>query len=286
MNSISPVISARPANEILAPPESPDRASRRGSQRAFTLIETLAVLAVIAAVIAIGVPAIAKVLQSGRVRNVEGTASVVKSALTQFLSKPGSPGTLPVTEGTSAALTSEYTGAGSPTAAAIANAATLDNILLAESTLERPISLRMGSQMAVATGAANGFAWSPYTQSFSGIAAPTLNYAAVSRVECAISDGINNPGVTGQTLGSAACAFNLAANAVLVPAGSRVAYLIIKSVPDSDAFQLALDVDGTGLVQNTAAAPAVNDQSQGPVAYAKDATGGGFVDVYYYLTSI
>lgn len=259
---------------------------RSPDHRAFTLIEILAVLAVIAAIVAIGVPAIAKVLQTGRVRNVEGTASVVKSALTQYLSKPGSPGTFPVTEGTSGALTAEYTGGGSPTAAAVAAAATLDNVLMAEGVLERPINVRMGSQSAVATGSANGFAWSPAAQAFGGTAAPTLSYSALSRSECAVSDGVNNPGATGQAAGSAACAFNLAGNGTLIPSGSRVAYLVIKSVPDSDAFQLALDVDGTNLVQNTAAAPAASDQSQGAVVYAKDAAAAGFVDVYYYLTSI
>ena len=262
------------------------RPGRHRRRAGFTLIEILAVLAIIAAIIAIGVPAIAKVLQNGRVRNVEGTASVVKSALTEYLSKPGSPGTLPVTEGTSAALTAEYTGVGSPTAAAIAAAATLDNVLLAEGVLERPIGVRMGTQNAVITGTANGFAWVPASESFTGTAAPTMTYATLSRVECSVSDGVNNPGVTGQTMGSAACAFNLAGNGTLIASGSRVAYLIVKSVPDADAFQLALDVDGTGLVQNTATAPAAQDQSQGVVTYAKDAANGGFVDVYYYLTNI
>ena len=130
-------------------------ARRLRRNQGFTLVETLAVLAVIAAIIAIGVPAIAKVLQNGRVRNAEGTASVLKSAITQFLSKPGSLGTIPVTEGTSSALTSEYTGTGTPTVAAVAAAATLDNVLLAESFLERPISLRMGAQNATTTGSAD-----------------------------------------------------------------------------------------------------------------------------------
>ena len=75
------------------------------------------------------------------------------------------------------------------------------------------------------------------------------NYADVSRAECAICDGTNNPGTTGQTAGSAACAFNLA-GAGNLQSGVRVAYLIIKNVPDADAFQLALDVDGPSLVQN------------------------------------
>jgi len=267
----------------LPPPRN--SAARRESE-AFTLIEILAVLAVIAAIIAIGVPAIARVLQSGRIRNVEGTASVLKSAVTEFLSKPGSPGTLPVTEGTGPAIVSEYTGAGSPAAQAISDAATLDNLLLAEGVLDRAVSLRMGTQSGAITGDSNGFAWVPATQTFTGTAAPTLSYDAVSRAECALCDGINNPGVTGQTAGSAACAFNLAGNGTLVASGSRVAYLIVKSVPDGDAYQLALDVDGMYLVQNTAAAPAANDQTQGPVVYARDGAGNGYVDVYYYLTSL
>ena len=259
---------------------------RPGQTGAFTLVEILAVLAVIAAIIAIGVPAISKVLQSGRVRNAEGTANVVKSALTQYLSRPGSPGTLPLTEGATPAVLAEYTGVGAPTAANIANAATLDGVLLAEGVIERPLSLRIGTQIATVTGSGNGFAWTPTTQSFTGTGAPSLSYTNVSRAECAVSDGVSNPGVTGQSAGSAGCAFNLSGNGSLLPVGSRVAYLIVKSVPDADAFQLALDVDGPNLAQNTSTAPAANDQSQGPVVYAKDATSTGFVDVYYYLTSI
>ena len=81
-------------------------------------------------------------------------------------------------------------------------------------------------------------------------------------------------------------AFNLAGNGTLLAAGTRVAYLVLKAVPVADAYQLALDVDGPALVQNLAASPALVDQSQGPVVYARDAANSGQVDVYYYLTSL
>jgi prepilin-type N-terminal cleavage/methylation domain-containing protein len=262
----------------------------RLSRSGFTLVEIMAVLAVMAAIIAIGVPAVSKALQNSRIRNAEGTANNLKSAITLYLGKPGSLGTLPVTEGVSATLTSEYTGAGSPTAGAVAAAATLDNVLLAESLLDRPLSLRMGVQNMAASGSANGFGWSPNTESFGGTAAPTLSYAALSRSECSVSDGTTNPGAssgTHQTLGSYSCAFNLNGDgSTFIPNGSRVAYLIIKGAADADAYQLALDVDGVNLTQNTAAAPASNDQTEGPVVYAKDAGNSGSVDVYYYLTNI
>ena len=254
------------------------------STQAFTLVEILAVLAVIAAIIAIGVPAISRVLQSGRVRNAEGTASVVKSALTQYLGKPGYPGSLPVTEGTVPA--SEYVTTGTVlTAANIANGATLDGILLAEGVLDRPIAVRLGVQNPSVTGVAP--VWTPSSAQFTGPSTGTLaSYAAATRVECAVSDGVNNPGATGQTAGSAACAFNLAGTGTLLASGSRVAYLIVKTVPDADAYQLALDVDGTTLIQNTSASPAGADQTLGPVVYAKDASATGFVDIYYYLASL
>ena len=60
----------------------------------------------------------------------------------------------------------------------------------------------------------------------------------------------------------------------------------LKAVPDADAYQLALDVDGPSLTQNVAATPAAVDQSQGPVVYAKDPSVTGFVDVYYYLMGL
>jgi prepilin-type N-terminal cleavage/methylation domain-containing protein len=269
-------------NKIITQYNHPKHKHTRG----FTLIEILAVLAVIAAIIAIGVPAIARVLQSSRIRNVEGTATVVKAAITQFLSKSGATGTIPITEGMTSALTSQYTGTGTPTTTALSNAATLDNVLLSDGELDRIISMRMGTQGALITGNSNSFGWSPTTQTFTGTAAPTISYNAVSRAECAVSDGISNPGITGQSAGTAACAFNLTGSGNLISSGSRVAYLIIKNVPVADAYQLALDVDGAGLTSNTPTNPAANDQSQGPVAYAKDGSGVGYVDVYYYLTNI
>jgi len=229
--------------------------TRSAAVAAFTLIESLAILAVIAAIIAAGVPAVGKVMQSARVRNAEGTASIVRSALVQYQGKPGATGTIPLTEGSSATLTAEYTGTGTPTAAQV-------------------------------TGTANGFAWVPATQSFTGTAAPTISYASVSRAECSVSDGVSNPGLTGQALGSAACAFTLSGTGSAIASGAHVAYLIIKSVPDADAYQLALDVDGTALISNTAATPAASDQTMGAVVYAKDGGSTGFVDVYYYLASL
>jgi len=260
--------------------------TRSAAIAAFTLIESLAILAVIAAIIAAGVPAVGKVMQSARVRNAEGTASIVRSALVQYQGKPGATGTIPLTEGSSATLTAEYTGTGTPTAAQVAAAATLDNILLSEGFLERPLALRMGLQTGTITGTANGFAWVPATQSFTGTAAPTISYASVSRAECSVSDGVSNPGLTGQALGSAACAFTLSGTGSAIASGAHVAYLIIKSVPDADAYQLALDVDGTALISNTAATPAASDQTMGAVVYAKDGGSTGFVDVYYYLASL
>lgn len=269
---------------------NPTRAeARRCGRGGFTLVEIIAVLAVMAAVIAIGIPAIAKVLQTGRVRNAEGSASVLKAALTAYLGKPGTIGTIPITESALATApvlpSSEWSGTASFDTSAASKAATLDNILLAEGILDRPLTLRMGLQNFALAAGAVPVAWSPATETFSSTAAPTADYSGATRAEGAISDGLSNPGVTGAANGSSSCAFNLAGNGTLIPAGARVAYLIIKSVPDSDAYQLALDVDGAGLVQNTAVAPASLDQSQGAVAYAKDA-GSGFVDVYYYLMSL
>ena len=253
----------------------------------FTLVEILAVLAVIAAIIAIGIPAVAKVLQSARLRNAEGTASVLRSAITAYLGKPGSLGSIPVTE---SALTTapvlpaaQWSGPAALNTAAASRAATLDNVLLAEGLLQQPLSLRMGAQNFLAGGAP--VSWSPVSESFTNSTAPTLDYSPASRAECAISDGASVPGTTGNASGSAACAFNLAGNGILIPPGSRVAYLIIKTVPVADAYQLALDVDGVSLLQNSASGPATFDQTQGLVTYAKDA-GTGLVDVYYYLTSL
>jgi type II secretory pathway pseudopilin PulG len=271
-----------------SPQKSQSHHHHPGSLPAFTLVEILAVLAVIAAIVAIGVPAISKVLQSGRIRNAEGTANVVKSAIAAYLSRPGSLGTIPVTESANSAApvlpTAEWSGTPALNTPAASKAATLDGILLAEGLLERPIAIRMGAQNFSLPPTAVPASWSTSSESYTNATAPTADYSTTSRVECAISDGVNDPGVTGSSGGSAACAFNLTGSG-LIPAGARVAYLIIKAVPDADAYQLALDVDGPALVQNTSAAPATLDQSQGAVAYSKDAN-IGTVDIYYYLTSL
>lgn len=264
--------------------------SPRGDRSAtggFTLVEILAVLAVIAAIIAIGVPAISKVLQNGRVRNAEGTASVLKSAITEYLSKPGNLGTLPVTETTAGTLpASEFVNTAANTAAA-GPAATLDNMLLTEGALERPMNLRIGVQNATSgTSGATQLIWSTSTEQYSNAAAPTANYTTVSRAEVGISDGATIPSLG---TNSAACSFNLNGDgSTLIPNGSRVAYLLIRNVPDADAFMLALDVDGQPLIQNTANTPATAAQTKGPVVYAADGTGAtnGYVDVYYYLTNL
>jgi prepilin-type N-terminal cleavage/methylation domain-containing protein len=259
------------------------------SRAGFTLVEILAVLAVIATIIAIGIPAVGKVLQSARLRNAEGTASVIRSAITGYLSKPGALGTIPVTE---SALTSvpvlpvaEWTGTASLNNVAAGKGATLDNILLAEGLLQQPLSLRLGEQNFNPQGGLPAI-WSAALESFTNSAAVTLDYSSASRAECAICDGTSNPGVTGAAAGAASCAFNLAGTGPLISAGTRVAYLVLKAVPVADAYQLALDVDGISLILNYATSPAANDQSQGAVAYAKDAAGSGLVDVFYYLTSL
>ena len=263
--------------------------------RAFTLIEILAVLAVIAAIIAIGIPAISKVLQSGRLRNAEGTANGVRSAIAAYLTKPGSLGTLPVTESALTAApvlpAAQWSGTASMNTAAASKAATLDGLLLAEGVLDRPLSLRIGAQNFVLPAGTTPILWSPVTESFTNTTAPTADYTSASRAECAISDGVSNPGVTGAIQAAAAsnsmaCAFNLAGNGLLLSTGTRVAYLVLKTVSVADAYQLALDVDGPSLTQNAAATPALVDQSQGAVVYAKDSSVSGFVDVYYYLMGL
>jgi len=268
---------------------------RSSTNRAFTLVEILAVLAVIAAIIAIGIPAIAKVLQSGRLRNAEGSANVVRSAIAAYLTKPGSLGTIPITESglTTAPVlpAAQWTGNTFFNTAAASKAATLDAILLAEGVLDRPLGLRMGEQnFALPTGAVP-VVWSAATESFTNTVIPTADFSNATRVECALCDGVNNPGVTGDIAAAAAanavaCAFNLSGTGAPLSQGTRVAYLVLKAVPDADAYQLALDVDGPSLTQNVAATPAAVDQSQGPVVYAKDPSVTGFVDVYYYLMGL
>lgn len=152
--------------------------------------------------------------------------------------------------------------------------ARLDTVLLASGKLERPISLRMGTQVYTSTGAGAEMNWDQSTQAFTLApdGAPQRDWAQVTRIEARNS----NPGV----MPSLAEGANFRLDGVNnLPANVIVQYLVIPGCPAKDAYQLALARNAPQL------APLENAACDtGLVAYA--APVNGTTTVYLYLGDI
>jgi prepilin-type N-terminal cleavage/methylation domain-containing protein len=242
------------------------------SLQGFTLLELIFVLAVLAMLIGLLLPKGLDTLRSGRVQQVQKTVETLKTVLVDYMSLPGGSGTIPKTEG-----------AGIPTAGAAltgatdiakGNAARLDALLLAAGKLERPLSLRMGTQLYVSTGTGNEIAWNQAQLAFvmSPDAAPLRNWSGVTRLEARASNPASAPSV--------AQGANFRLDGV-TNRGSNVtvAYLVIPGCPAGDAYHLALAMNAPQLAPVEGAACDV-----GMVAYAAPVNGN--TDVYVYVAEI
>lgn len=238
----------------------------------FTLLELIFVLAVLAMLIGLLLPKGLDTLRSGRVQQVQKTAETLKTVLVEYMALPGGTGTIPRTEG-----------AGIPTAGAAltgatdtakGNAARLDALLLTAGKLERPLSLRMGTQFYTSTGTGNEMMWNQAQQAFvmTPDAAPLRNWSGVTRLEARAS----NPA----TLPSAALGANFRLDGFTNRSPNvTVAYLVIPGCPAIDAYQLALAMNAPQLAPVEGAAC-----DAGVVAYA--APMNGITDVYVYVAEI
>lgn len=242
------------------------KASQRRKQSGFTLVEVMIVVGIMVTLASIGIVAIPNALRTSRVASVVGAVDQLRTAATNYIQKSGSLGTLPLTDGTIPA--GQFTGTGT-TSANVAAAGSLDQILLTEGIIEKPLSLSMGPQNASVTG--TQVTWSVANNQFSAASAPTANKSGISRFECQLSSPATTPSTA------------LGANFYLdgtnaLPANVRVAYLVVPNVPAEDAYQLSLKIDKTALSQadNTTA------DNNGQVVYA--APVAGVTTVYVYVT--
>jgi prepilin-type N-terminal cleavage/methylation domain-containing protein len=236
----------------------------RRSSRGFTLVEIMVVVVIIGILLTIGLNAYGDALRRGRITSVSGTEQSLKTAVMQYLTKPGSLGVIPLTEGTIPA--SQFSGTGT-TSANVALASSLDQVLLAEGLLTNPLSVKMGPQTSTVSGI--GTTWNTSTGTFTATAAPTADRSAITRLEAQLSTS---------TLPSTAAGSNFMLDGVNnLPTNTRVAALVIPNVPAEDAYQLSLTVDGSSL---TGASNAVAD-SLGAVVYA--APTNGVTTVYAYV---
>lgn len=238
----------------------------------YSLLELVLVIAVIAVLVGLLLPKGFDALRNARIQQVEKTVDTLKTALTDYLSMPGGNGSLPRTEGTGVPTSgAALSGA---TDVAKGNAARLDTVLLATGKIERPITLRMGTQAFASTGTGNEVTWSQSALAFiiTPDAAPQRNWSTVTRVEARTANPALAP--------SAALGANFRLDgATNISANYVVAYLVIPAVPAKDAYELALSMNGAQLAPVEGAA-----SDTGLVAYAAPAN--GVTDVYIYLTSI
>jgi prepilin-type N-terminal cleavage/methylation domain-containing protein len=241
-------------------------------KQGYSLLELVLVIAIIAVLVGLLLPKGFDALRNARIQQVEKTVDTLKTALTDYISMPGGNGSLPRTEGTGIPTSgAALTGA---TDVAKGNAARLDAVLLAAAKLERPISLRMGTQSYASTGTGNEVTWNQAALAFvmTPDAAPQRNWTGVTRVEARTANPALAPSVALGANFRLDGATNLNANYI-------VAYLVIPACPARDAYELALAMNGAQLAPAEGAA-----SDSGVVAYAAPAN--GVTDVYIYLTAI
>lgn len=241
-------------------------------KQGYSLLELVLVIAIIAVLVGLLLPKGFDALRNARIQQVEKTVDTLKTALTDYISMPGGNGSLPRTEGTGIPTSgAALTGA---TDVAKGNAARLDAVLLAAAKLERPLSLRMGTQSYASTGTGNEVTWNQAALAFvmTPDAAPQRNWTGVTRVEARTANPALAPSVALGANFRLDGATNLNANYI-------VAYLVIPACPARDAYELALAMNGAQLAPAEGAA-----SDSGVVAYAAPAN--GVTDVYIYLTAI
>jgi prepilin-type N-terminal cleavage/methylation domain-containing protein len=238
----------------------------------YSLLELVLVLAIVSVLVGLLLPKGFDALRNARIQQVEKTVDTLKTALTDFIAMPGGNGCLPRTEGTTIPTSgAALTGA---TDLAKGNGARLDSVLLATGKLERPLTLRMGSQVYASTGAGNEMAWNQALGAFviSPDAVPLRNWSAITRIEARSSNAALAP--------SAAQGANFRLDGLTNRGANLViAYLVITGCPARDAYELALSMNAPQLAPVEGAAC-----DAGLVAYA--APVNGTTDVYVYLAEI
>lgn len=246
------------------------------SNRGYTLVEILAVVAIIMALTGIFIVAIRSSLQKGRVANVMGTSQAVSTAVTDFLQKSGSSGVIPLTEG-NVGLVTVSTGALSVDASATTTrAAIIDTVLLTEGALEKPLSIRMGPTQNQTVGGTSPLLWNVNRQRFEA-GSGSADYTGTTRIECGI------PGTTGVP------PFRVDGRTFITSA-YRVVYLVIPNVAIDDAYALALSANGAPMLSSDGGPSgitsvddaATSGVTKGPVTFAP--ASDGVTTVYYYIT--
>jgi len=261
------------------------RPGRHANACGFTLIEILAVVAIIGILSALLLPALSKALSASHVSRTLSDLQHLKGFVADAANQLG--GTLPLTKGY-ASVAAIVSATANPNLSSSApadfnNALRLDSVLLSmpSAKLDRYFAPACGSQILSPAGGGTTVdpRFNPATSLFYNLPdtkiAAGYGYAAVSRLECAAVDGTQSPGTVDASGGT-----NFKLDGVnSLPAG-RVAYAVIKSVTGSEAYQIASSIDTPAFMDDTSGSAAVA-QGRGQAAYA--AASAGVTDVYVYL---
>ena len=236
----------------------------------YSLLELVLVLAIVAVLVGLLLPKGFDALRNARIQEVKATVNTLKTALTDLIVMPGGNGSIPRTEGTGIPTTG--TALSGATDIAKGNGARLDTVLMATGKLERPLSLRMGSQVYVPAGTGNEMTWYQHGFVMTPDAAPLRNWSNVTRVEAQSANPALAP--------SAALGANFRLDGITdINPNVIIAYLVIKNCPAKDAYELALSINAPQLAPVEGAA-----SNTGLVAYATPVS--GVTDVYVYLAEI
>lgn len=245
---------------------------RHPGLRGYSLLELVLVLAIVSVLVGLLLPKGFDALRNARIQQVQKAVETLKTALTDYISMPGGNGSIPRTEG--AGVPCSGAALSGATDAAKGNGARLDAVLLATGKLERPLSLRMGSQFFASSGTGGEMLWNQALQAFAITpdAAPLRNWSAVTRLEARTANPLLAP--------SAAQGANFRLDGTTsLGVNYVVAYLVLPQCPAKDAYELALSMNGAQLTPAEGVAC-----DTGVVAYAAPAN--GVTDVYIYVTAL
>jgi len=286
------------------------RLRRRPLQRGFTLIEILTVLAIIGILTAILIPAVSKAQERTRLTATLAEIRSLKVIVSEAATRLG--GTLPYTEGYNLlprlsgtikfspdsfggpVLTPIQTGETLMTASRLI---TLDQVLMSlkPPLMDTPFTTRFGGGAAPTPLVQPRLFFNPANQRFQSAQTTNIVYnldgvnasddsSRRSRIECArvVSRASFDIAVPARADVNVARGinFDLDGNGVAGVDSSSCAFVVYKRVSTGDAYALALQLNGT-LLMDDQAPGGVAAQSRGKVIYG--ASNGGVVDVYVFL---
>jgi len=242
------------------------------SQRGFTLTEILVTVAIITAAIGASFAGYTLAGENGKAGAVATAIKNAKDAVAQFANEHGN--VVPITEQTVAGQIPVSGTTFSATAAAtLANACTLEPVLLTEKCADRAINVAAGPNAVATNSGANDVLWDVSKQAFymNPDAAPTRDYSSCNRVECRIASSTSPETAAGSNF------YLDGSNSIAT--GRRVVYMVIPNCPASLAYKISRKIDGDNFSTNES-----TFDKKGAVVY--NTPSNGVTTVYIYILDV